>query len=73
MKNKWKSVFKTALLFFVLYTFLELLGDYMLIKESAFEPLKTPKFYIGRVLLSFLFAILFEFTFPMFLKKPVKK
>ena len=73
MSERWKSYFKTALFFFIGMTFLELLGDYMLIKESAFEPLKSLKFYVGKILFSLFIAIPFELVVIKFLKKTVKK
>ena len=70
MSERWKSFIRTALFFFVFMTGLELLSDYLQIGETAFEPLKSLKFYVGRIIGSLVSTFFFEFLFSfIFLKK----
>lgn len=69
MNEIWKSVFKTTLFFFVFWSALELLRDYLKTGETTFASLKSLKFYVVRIAESLIWAISFEFLFLKFSKK----
>ena len=63
MSEKWKSVFRWTIFTFVLIFSLELLSDYWMLGDVAFDQLIHPKYYTGRMFLAIILNLPFSWIF----------